>query len=947
MKKWLSVVLVLCMLMGMVPGVIAEEEILEIESVELFDEALEETEDVHEVDALIDRPYDGDIEQEEVANGAEEIEKEITDGELPAFAISDEVYSESYAEVEATNAGNVAINATNFPGTDFRNYIKNNFDQNGDGVLSQDEMEAVKEIDVSKLKDCGNLKGVSWFANLRTLNCNNCSLTQLDVSKNSLLEKLFCSSNKISSLNLNNNKRLIWLICDNNSLTSLDLRNNVELVWLFCNDNQLEKIDISGNKELKILYAQSNKLSYIDIKNCQNLKSILKEKQELSDETVYYHKENYTMQFDNSVTLTAGSAILYEHPLIAISPTYFPGADFRTYIRNYDENGDGWLSRSEIDALKKIEVYGDGEWGNLEGISYFTNLRELYCEDSGLTALDVSKNTKLTTLYCWGNKLKSLNVSKNTMLETLACCSNQLTKLDVSKNTKLATLIIWGNNIGTVNIGNCPKLVKLLQTSGYTDDYYSITWDDGEDDIHFMSIHLDTVLTSGNTILYQNDELTLNCDSILLGKKERFTLIPNLKGCTFSSSKTGVATVSNAGVVTGKGKGSAVITVTSPNGSNAACTVEVKSAPKKVTLKKKKVTLTAGQSYQLTATLPSGTASQITYKSSNSAVADVSENGYIYAKSMGAATITAKTFNGKKATCKVTVKHAKNAAIKYRALLIGECSFPGTDNKKLPGKKDVSVLKKTLQSVKGPYGNKWSIKTATNRTADQIHSDIKSAFAGATEEDVSLFYISTHGAMDYYDASGKLKKYKTTEYYESAGCLSTYPASDGRAYLTLPTLASWLNEVPGQVIVMIDSCGSGVAIYQANGKKATIDVGDFNQLVVDAFSSKDGGVVVSNGFRDGAFVQRNKFYVLTSTTAGEYGWSGDYSYFVKWINNAVKTKGKMPADSNKNKYLTLNELYKYVYKKGKKATIKDEKGKKHKQYCQVYPANSNFELFYR
>ena len=56
----------------------------------------------------------------------------------------------------------------------------------------------------------------------------------------------------------------------------------------------------------------------------------------------------------------------------------------------------------------------------------------------------------------------------------------------------------------------------------------------------------------------------------------------------------------------------------------------------------------------------------------------------------------------------------------------------------------------------------------------------------------------------------------------------------------------------------------------------------------------------------------------------------------------------MPADGNKNKFLTLDELYQYVKKKADKTSIRSvDDGLKYKQHVQVYPAYSSFELFYR
>ena len=51
----------------------------------------------------------------------------------------------------------------------------------------------------------------------------------------------------------------------------------------------------------------------------------------------------------------------------------------------------------------------------------------MYCYQTQLTSLDISKNTALTDLSCTRNQLTSLDVSKNVVLKLLECPNNQLT----------------------------------------------------------------------------------------------------------------------------------------------------------------------------------------------------------------------------------------------------------------------------------------------------------------------------------------------------------------------------------------------------------------------------------------------------------------------------------------------------------------------------------------
>lgn len=153
-------------------------------------------------------------------------------------------------------------------------------------------------------------------------------------------------------------------------------------------------------------------------------------------------------------------------------------------------------------------------------------------------------------------------------------------------------------------------------------------------------------------------EVKLNKTSVTLGVGESYTLKASGQSpYKWATSNKSIATVSG-GKVTAKKSGSATVTVTAANGKKTTCKVTVKAAPKSIKLNKASITLGVGEAYTLKSTLPSGTASNVkSWSTSNKGIVTVS-GGKITAKKAGTATVTVKTFNGKKATCKVTVKPA-------------------------------------------------------------------------------------------------------------------------------------------------------------------------------------------------------------------------------------------------------------------------------------------------
>ena len=83
-----------------------------------------------------------------------------------------------------------------------------------------------------------------------------------------------------------------------------------------------------------------------------------------------------------------------------------------------------------------------------------------------------------------------------------------------------------------------------------------------------------------------------------------------------------------------------------------------------ITLNYTKYALEVGQSKTLVAvTSPESAVKSVTWYSSNNKIATVSKNGKVTAVKAGTVTITAKTFNGLKATCKVTVKEKYDTTV--------------------------------------------------------------------------------------------------------------------------------------------------------------------------------------------------------------------------------------------------------------------------------------------
>mgnify|MGYP004662898539 CR=1 FL=1 len=219
-----------------------------------------------------DEVMDQEIVEENVLNLAEE-EEPVVEGE--SEEVVEKVESELEEELEAAPmmleavapvSSGLAIDETNFPDANFRNYVLASFDSNGDEKLDDEEIANVKYIHAPS-KTISSLKGIEYFTELEGLDCDNNQLASLDVSKNTKLVKLICSKNALTSLNTSHNPLLKKLDIYNNKITSIDVSQNTELETLYIGRNPIETLNVKNNVKLMELQSELNDLTSIDLSN--------------------------------------------------------------------------------------------------------------------------------------------------------------------------------------------------------------------------------------------------------------------------------------------------------------------------------------------------------------------------------------------------------------------------------------------------------------------------------------------------------------------------------------------------------------------------------------------------------------------------------------------------------------------------------------------------------
>lgn len=176
-----------------------------------------------------------------------------------------------------------------------------------------------------------------------------------------------------------------------------------------------------------------------------------------------------------------------------------------------------------------------------------------------------------------------------------------------------------------------------------------------------------------STITIKSEPTTMELDestlTLRIGEQHDFTSTVNAGSGSYlrtyaSSSSIGLPIERSGGLATAKQAGKYTIICKAYNGVKAKCTIVVKQAPTKVSFDKSNVTIDKDETCTLTPIIDVACdSSECTYTTSDSNVAVIKKTAdnklVVTGKNAGTATITVKTYNGKTATCKVTVKEKK------------------------------------------------------------------------------------------------------------------------------------------------------------------------------------------------------------------------------------------------------------------------------------------------
>ena len=150
---------------------------------------------------------------------------------------------------------------------------------------------------------------------------------------------------------------------------------------------------------------------------------------------------------------------------VAIIEDNFPDELFLEYVKQFDENKDGKLSKEEREKVQEINVErtnkDDFAYDYLNGIEYFPHLKELNFANNQVKAIDLKKNKELSVLNCSENIIESLDLSENKKLEKLNCSGNHLNELNLDNNLSLLELSCSKQELKNFDVSKLKNLVSL------------------------------------------------------------------------------------------------------------------------------------------------------------------------------------------------------------------------------------------------------------------------------------------------------------------------------------------------------------------------------------------------------------------------------------------------------------------------------------------------------
>ena len=333
--------------------------------------------------------------------------------------------------------------------------------------------------------------------------------------------------------------------------------------------------------------------------------------------------------------------------------TYTTNTGSRYYYNSATNNSAADFTPNAVDATTILYFSMYSQYNNT---TYWANMTASAFYNSG------SNNT--VTVAFGSAPVFATGISLNKTETSIQRGSTETLTATVTPNNATDRTVTWSSSDPTVATVSSSGVVTAVKVGSAK---ITATTNDGTNLSSYCTVYVYWYPVTGVTVT--PDAATIYVGNTTTLTAEVTPANASNKSVTWSSSNSYIATVDeNTGVVTGVSAGTATITArTVDGGYTASATITVNTVPVTgVSLNASSATLTIldgnAETRQLTATIAPSNATNknVTWTSSNTSVATVSNTGLVTAVGKGTATITVRTADGGyEATCQVRVRIGK------------------------------------------------------------------------------------------------------------------------------------------------------------------------------------------------------------------------------------------------------------------------------------------------
>ena len=328
-------------------------------------------------------------------------------------------------EVDIPDSEIIKNDETGIPDQNLYKAALQQFDSNGDGILTKDEAATGKALSAVNCS-IENLQGIQYFENVLSL-----SLSENQISDISALSSL----NNLAGLNLSyNNISDISALSNLTNLSSLDLSGNqISDISALSNLTNLTHLDLSVNQISDISPLERHtQLGFLNLTVNQ-----------VSDISVLSNHTNLSMLF------AAGNQISDISPLLGLT------------------------------RLSGLSL-GDNQISDISPLLGLTRLSSLSLEDNQISDISVLSNlTNLTGLQLSNNQISDISALSNlTELGRLELANNKISNISALSNfTEFEELDLTGNQISDISpLTNLERVGTLLLAHNQISELPDLDW---------------------------------------------------------------------------------------------------------------------------------------------------------------------------------------------------------------------------------------------------------------------------------------------------------------------------------------------------------------------------------------------------------------------------------------------------------------------------------------